>query len=104
MRSIKELEQKIDLMIIGRVETLGDLDKILKNPDDSNETKIKKALEALDDLKEEETVLLLHKTIYNAKNNDVIDNFKLKLLHKIMNCPSSLKLITSNDYGLFDNV
>lgn len=104
MRSIKELEQKIDLMIIGRVETLIDLDKILKNPDDNNETKVEKALKALADLKEVEITLLRHQTIYNVKNKDVIDNFKLKLLHKIMHSKLTDDLITSNDYGLFDNV
>lgn len=84
MKSIKEIEQKIDLMIIERFATVGDLDKILKNPDDSNETKIEKALATIDKLKTFDKKLITNNIIYSGKDNDIIDEFKLKILCKIM--------------------
>lgn len=85
MRSIKELEQKIDLMIIERFATVCDLEKILKNTDDSNETKIEKALAAITGLKTFEKQLITDdNNIYADNGYETVDHFKLKILHKIM--------------------
>lgn len=85
MRSIKELEQRIDLMIIERFATVGDLEKILKNSDDGNETKIEKALTTIAKLKTFEKQLIADdNNTYVDKGYETVDHFKLQILCKIM--------------------
>jgi hypothetical protein len=84
MSSINELETKIDSMIIAAFSAISDLEKILKNPKDSNEIKILKALCKIDNLKAYEKRSIINNIIYAEKNNDIIDNSKFIMLSKIM--------------------
>jgi hypothetical protein len=44
MSSIKELEQRIDFILLERYATIAELGKILENSADSNETKLEKSI------------------------------------------------------------
>lgn len=93
MNIIKELETKIDSMITKGFSAISELEKVLKNPDDSNEIKIFKASCIIDFLKGYEKNQI-NNIIYAEKTNDIIHNFNRKILFKIM---ESLELTINVD-------
>ena len=85
MNIIKELEQRIDFIILNRYTGLDVLESILENPDDSNGTKIEKALAEIAEIKNlEKEVITDDDKHYAGKGYMTVDDWKLQELQRII--------------------
>lgn len=85
MKSIKELEQRIDFIILEHYATILELDKILEDSKDSNEIKLEKVSAAIIKLKKySEEIITDDNNTYADKGYETIDHFKLNMLFRIL--------------------
>lgn len=106
MKSLKELEQKIEKHIIETLSNYREIKDILENKDYSPEQKIKHSLYIINHLKEMRIKKFKLDSEYAA--NDLVlegeyeltmnlEELKLEILHNILNNSSIFDLIDSDD-------
>lgn len=114
MKTIRELEQKIEKAIIETLSSYRTIECVLEDTDLTPEEKIKHALGHIKRFRigiQNEFELIgdgrpVDKLIfgYDYESIENLEELKMLILHKIMNSTTSSNLINPDDLSIFDDI